>query len=67
MLCLSKLQEAYELNQELVNQIKFSLNYDSKTTMAGLDEFITQLPVHLRMAVTLAIHDKIFKAHPLMK
>jgi hypothetical protein len=49
MLCLSKLQDAYCLKNELVNQIRFSLNYDSKTTMAGLDEFINQLPVHLRM------------------
>ena len=35
--------------------------------MAGLDDFINELPTHLRMAVSLAIHDKVFKYHPLMK
>jgi hypothetical protein len=35
--------------------------------MVGLDTFIENLPPHLRMAVTLAIHNKTFKKHPIFK
>ena len=35
--------------------------------MIGLDVFIDTLPPHLQMAVTLAIHEKIFHVHPMFK
>jgi hypothetical protein len=33
--------------------------------MAGMEEFIDDLPPHLRMAVQIAIHKRTFKFHPL--
>jgi hypothetical protein len=35
--------------------------------MVGLDVFIDALPPHLKMAVSLAIHKKIFQIHPMFK
>jgi hypothetical protein len=35
--------------------------------MVGLDDFIGTLPPYLSQAVTIAIHQNIFKRHPLFK
>jgi hypothetical protein len=67
MLFLHKLQTQYRISPGLSQQIKHALNYDNKTTMVGLDDFVNSLPQHLSMDVTLAIHAKVFHHHPLMK
>ena len=64
---LNKLKIQYRITGNLYNEIRKALNYETKTTSVGLDAFIEGLPPHLKMAVTLAIHQKTFAVHPLFK
>ena len=64
---LQKLQIQYKIGAELSNNIRKALKYDNKTTVVGMDAFIESLPPHLNLAVTLALHQKIFNSHPLLR
>ena len=41
--------------------IRKALEYDSQTKNAGLDLFVSRLPVHLRLEVSEEIHKENFK------
>lgn len=47
ILFLGRLKEAYSIGDSLYNECRDAINYDSKTTMIGLDEFIKSLPKQL--------------------
>ena len=61
------MQGHYKLPQELYQEIKKALNYDSAMCMEGIDEFMQQLPPTLRMAVSVSIHRKTFLTDPFFK
>ena len=67
ILFLNKLTVQYKIDGMLKSEIRQALKYDNKTTVVGMDAFIESLPPHLNMAVTLALHQKIFNQHPLLK
>ena len=67
VLFLNKLQVQYNIKGALYNEVRKALNYDNQTTMVGLDTFISSLPPHLKQAITLAMHNRTFKQHPLFK
>ena len=51
----------HKLSESLIFDIRRALQYDSKTKNAGLDLFISKLPVHLRLEVSEEIHKENFK------
>ena len=44
---LNRLQMQYKIRGKLYNEVRKALNYDNKTILAGMDEFIDSLPAHL--------------------
>jgi hypothetical protein len=64
---LNKLDNKYNLSSKLFREIHKSLNYINQSKMTGLENFIEELPPHLKTAVTLAIHKETFKEHPAFK
>ena len=56
LLFLNNLKGKYKITNELYFQIKKSLQYDHSLNMTGLDMFINELPVNLRLEISEEIH-----------
>ena len=67
LMFLNKIQEHYSLPQNIVDEIRKSLNYDSVMAMRGLNEFIEDLPPQLKTAVAVQIHKPTFTNDPYFK
>lgn len=52
LLYLNRLRQQYRISDVLYFEIKKAITYDHQTTFAGLDKFVDQLPVHLRLEVS---------------
>lgn len=62
LLYLNKLRMQHNISESLVLDIRKALQYDSKTKNAGLEEFISKLPHHLRLEISEEIHKESFKS-----
>ena len=67
MLFLNRLSSQHAIPASLYNEVQKSLQYDTRNASLGIDGFIESLPAHLKMALTLAVHDKTFRNHPLFR
>ena len=67
LLYLGKLRQQHNITSELYNDIRKALQYDSKTNTVGLDQFIQQLPMHLRLEVSEEIHKESFEKFEIFK
>ena len=63
MLYLNRLQNQYGVGGELYNEIKKTLNYDSKMAVAELSNFIEQLPPQLKVSVAITMYKETFDTH----
>jgi hypothetical protein len=52
LLFLNNLKTKYKITNELYFQIKKSLKFDHSLNMTGLDMFINELPVNLRLEIS---------------
>jgi len=60
---LNKLRAQYNLGEKLYLDIKKALIYDHKTNLAGIEDFVNNLPMNLRNAVSHDIHHQYFKKY----
>ena len=66
LMFLQKLYQQYNLRLELYADIRAALSFDhQKNKVEGIEEFIENLPPHLRMEVFKEIHRDIFYKHDL--
>jgi hypothetical protein len=61
---LRRLQNKYDLPNEICKEINKTLIYDSKMAVAGLVKFVESLPPQLRIAVSIHVYRKVFTTHP---
>ena len=64
---LYRLQAMYHMPVEVVDEIKKSLNYDSRAATTGITDFVDSLPPPLRLAVSITIYKNIFDSNAAFK
>ena len=67
MLYLNNLRQRYRITDELFLRIKKSLHFDHTLNMSSLDLFIDQLPVNLRLDISMEIHKENFRKFDLFE
>ena len=57
----------YPVTEELIQNIRNALNFDSNKTDGYLEELYEDLPPGIRMELMMVVHDATFKQHPFFK
>jgi len=60
LLHLNKLKQINGISDDLYEEIRSAVHFDSKRSTLDHDNFLQSLPLNLRMELTMKIHRKIF-------
>lgn len=65
ILHLNKLKQTLNISDELYAEIRTSLNFEANNNHSELDYFLDDLPLSLRVELSMTVHKLIFKEFPL--
>ena len=65
LLYLNRLKSQYNISDVLYYELKKNVVYDHQTSFAGLDKFVENLPVHLKLEVSQEMYRDNFSKYPL--